>query len=354
MKSCIPAVRLWLFVGVVMVFVQIILGGSARLTGSGLSITRWEIVTGTIPPLNAKQWQEAFDLYKQTPQYHKINYDMDLEEFKTIYWWEYVHRLWARLMGFVFLIPFLYFYFKGMLYKGLLRRLGVVVLLAVLAASMGWIMVASGLVDRPWVNAYKLSLHLGIGIAVFGYLLRTAWFETPMPEVVVPDSLVHSLKIFLVFLFLQILVGGAVSGMKAAIYYPTWPQMNGEWIPSVLLQSEHWTWDNLKAYDTHRFAPALIQFTHRSIAYILWIAAVYFLIKYHKRVPLEVHLFLLFLLMVLTIQLILGIYTVLNSRGYIPVTLGVFHQMGAVVTLAVSYSLYHWVRYRGACGLDKL
>jgi heme a synthase len=166
----------WLFIGVVMVFFQILLGGITRLTGSGLSITRWEIVTGTVPPLNATEWQEAFDLYKETPQYQQINAGMSLSQFKFIFFWEYLHRLWARTMGFVFLFPFIFFLWRRSLSKEILRRLLVVVILAAVAALFGWIMVASGLINRPWVNAYKLTVHLCLGISLFIFLGYT-WLK---------------------------------------------------------------------------------------------------------------------------------------------------------------------------------
>ena len=165
------AVRIWILTGLVMVFFQIFIGGVTRLTGSGLSITRWEVVTGAIPPLSQADWEEAFNLYQQTPQYHKINKGMTLGEFKFIYFWEYFHRLWARLMFFVFVFPFAWFWWRGMLSPLLRRRLWVVVLLAGLEGFFGWIMVASGLTKRPWVNAYNLTLHLSMGIIIFGYLL---------------------------------------------------------------------------------------------------------------------------------------------------------------------------------------
>ena len=149
-----------------MVFIQILLGGITRLTGSGLSITRWEIVTGTIPPLNQVDWNEAFDLYKATPQYQKINEGMSLDRFKFIFFWEYFHRVWARLMGFVFLIPFIIFLVRKSLSQKLIKRLIVVIAIAAAAAVFGWIMVASGLIHRPWVNAYKLTIHLSLGIAL--------------------------------------------------------------------------------------------------------------------------------------------------------------------------------------------
>ena len=164
-------VKIWLVIGLVMIFFQIIIGGITRLTGSGLSITKWEIETGAIPPLNHDQWQDEFELYKRTPQYQKINQGMDLSRFKWIYFWEYLHRLWARSMGFVFLIPLVIFWLKGYLgVKGLKKDLLIVFLLAALVGMFGWIMVGSGLVERPWVNAYKLSIHLGLAlITVLNY-----------------------------------------------------------------------------------------------------------------------------------------------------------------------------------------
>jgi len=154
-----------------MLYFQIILGGITRLTGSGLSITKWEIVTGTIPPLSAHDWEEEFDKYKATPQYHKLNQGMSLSEFKFIYFWEYIHRLWARTMSFVFAIPFGIFLYRKQLSASLIKKLIALVLLAALAASFGWFMVLSGLNERPWVDAYKLTLHLSVAIITYAYCL---------------------------------------------------------------------------------------------------------------------------------------------------------------------------------------
>jgi Uncharacterized protein required for cytochrome oxidase assembly len=169
------AVKLWLLTGLAMIFMQIVIGGVTRLTGSGLSITRWEIVTGAVPPLSEADWQEAFDLYKQTPQYQKINEGMDIGAFKFIYFWEYFHRLWARLMFFVFVFPFAWFLWRGMMARRLVPRLLVVVALAGLEGFFGWAMVASGLIKRPWVNAYNLTLHLCMALVIFAYLMWTAF-----------------------------------------------------------------------------------------------------------------------------------------------------------------------------------
>ena len=174
-------VSLWLKAGLLLIFFQVVIGGITRLTESGLSITKWEVVSGTLPPLSDRDWEREYDLYRQTPQYQEINEGMSMADFKFIYFWEYIHRLWARLMGFAFIVPFLYFSIKKRLSSRLKKNLGIVVLLAALAATFGWIMVASGLIERPWVNAYKLSIHLLIAFSVFGYLWWTWLMEFGQP-----------------------------------------------------------------------------------------------------------------------------------------------------------------------------
>ena len=170
------SVQLWLIVGLIMVVGQIVIGGITRLTESGLSITEWKPLSGAMPPLNEADWAVEFGKYQESPQYAKIFADISLSDFKFIYFWEWFHRQWARTMGLAFIVGFLVFWRKGYLNPPLMRRLGVVVLLAALAASFGWIMVASGLIDRPWVNAYKLTLHLALGLSLFAYLL---WVTFP-------------------------------------------------------------------------------------------------------------------------------------------------------------------------------
>ena len=242
MERFSKAVKVWLIAGCVLLFFQIVIGGITRITGSGLSITKWEIVTGTLPPLNEKSWQEAFDLYKATPQYEKINQGMSMKDFKFIYFWEYFHRLWARMMGFIFLFPFIFFVIKKYFDRKMLGYLGIVFGLAVMAAAMGWIMVASGLLDRPWVNAYKLALHLSVALLCFGMLIWTTSYAfnplgTENQELYDKRKL---LRYFLILLGIQLFVGGVMSGMKAGLLYPTWPDMNGEVVPSLLWKTELW------------------------------------------------------------------------------------------------------------------
>jgi cytochrome c oxidase assembly protein subunit 15 len=335
-KNYPSIVKWWLVVGVVMIIGQVVIGGITRLTGSGLSITKWEIVTGTLPPLHAAAWEEAFDLYKATPQYAKINEGMSMSDFKFIYFWEYFHRFWARLMGFVFAIPFVIFWRKGWLDKPLMRRLGMTVLLAAIVASFGWIMVASGLIERPWVNAYKLTMHLSLALLLYSYLLWTVFTVFQPQPVSFPQTVLKTWAKGITFLAaVQIILGGIMSGAKAGLFYPTWPDMNGEAIPGVLRDTSMWNVENFVNYDATLFLPALIQFLHRGLAYVLTIIVLYFvwqLLKSSKNSIIRLSAYLL--VSVLVIQVSLGIFTLINCVGTIPVGLGVLHQAGAIAFLS--------------------
>lgn len=341
-------VRLWLFIGLVMVFIQVLVGGITRLTESGLSITKWEIISGTIPPVSDADWEKEFELYKSTPQYKEINEGMSMEDFKFIYFWEYIHRFWARIMGFVFIIPFLIFWRKRLISKPLMNHLLLVILLAILAASFGWIMVASGLIERPWVDAYKLSLHLCIAFAVFSALWWTYLQEKynyPVRSIVS----VFSDKLFFCFFIvvvIQLFLGGMMSGMKIAVVYPSWPTMNGEWIPSVLHDTGNWSWKNLHAYDKNEFAPAFVQFIHRGTAYLIILLFGFLGFKWIKTKSLilatqESISAFRWMGIVLVAQVLLGIITVLASVGKVPVWIGVAHQGGALLFLtSVIYFIF--------------
>lgn len=342
MKQYHKSVRIWLAAGVCMVAIQILLGGITRLTGSGLSITRWEIVTGTIPPLDQQGWKEAFELYKATPQYQKINRGMALHEFKYIYYWEYLHRLWARLMGLVFIIPFGIFWYKGMIDKRLLKQLFLVVSLAAVVAMFGWIMVVSGLRDRPWVDAYKLTIHLNLGLLLFAVLLWVllkAIFKGAELSGV-PGPVRQWGKMLIILLIIQLLLGGLMSGMKACIYYPTWPEMNGEWVPYVLLSENHWRFESFIHYDEINLVPALVQFLHRAIGYIIALVALagYVLLRGRTR-PVLVRRISELVAGVVIFQIVSGILTVVNCAGFIPLWLGVAHQFGAILLLTALVTL---------------
>ncbi len=336
----------WLFLGLVLVYVQIILGGITRLTGSGLSITKWEIVTGTIPPITQEDWMEVFDLYKSTPQYQKINQGMTLNQFKYIYFWEYLHRLWARAMGFIFIFPFIFFMAKKWLPVGLVRRLGIVILLAGMAASFGWVMVASGLVNRPWVNAYKLAVHLMLAVILIGFLM---WTTLDYRFGVEGRYFRSGLLRWVFFLLIaQIILGGLMSGMKAALVYPTFPDFDGHWLPEVLMSAESWDVNNFVRYDRSAFVPAIVQLLHRTVGYLLFILGlwVFFLENRAWRSRgLFVSAFLWPILLVS--QVLLGIIVLINSKTHIPTTLGVLHQGLAIALFLLCIYLVYFDRKGG-------
>lgn len=338
------SIRAWLLLGLIMLVGQVILGGITRLTGSGLSITRWDIITGVVPPLNEISWLAEFELYKNTPQFHKINAAFSVEDFKFIYFWEYFHRLWVRALGFIFLIPFVIMVFRKKIDGFLAKRLLLVVLLTILTASAGWIMVKSGLVDRPWVNAYKLAIHFILAMLVIAAMVKT------VADVYIYKSL-KSLKQekvmvlgVLILTFIQLIFAGLIAGMRAGLYYPTWPDMNGEVIPSVLFDAEHWNWGNMINYDSYLFAPALIQFIHRLLAYVLLVVVFVLFFKLRTNVEQLSKKWLNLSVVLLIIQVVLGILTVLNVEGKIPLFLGTAHQLGGLLFFMSLLFLYYSLR----------
>ena len=215
----------WLIAGCCMVFFQVIIGGVTRLTGSGLSITKWDIVTGAIPPLSEAKWQDEFNKYQQTPQYKLINQDMNLSEFKFIYFWEFFHRFNARLLGIVFLAGLFYFIFKKWIDRDLMIKLSMLFVLGALIATLGWIMVASGLIDKPYVSPLKLSTHLFFALIILSYLVWLTVYvlrEGNKVRIYAPKQRRIALLV-MVLLFTQLFLGGILSGMKAGLAYPTWP-----------------------------------------------------------------------------------------------------------------------------------
>lgn len=343
------AVRIWLLIGVVMVFFQVVIGGVTRLTDSGLSITEWSVIQGTLPPLNQAEWDEAFELYKQAAkkQYETLHADMTLSEFKVIFFWEYFHRLWARLMGFVFLFPFLYFLWKKWMPKWLVRRLGVVILLAVAAATFGWIMVASGLNDdtRTWVSAYKLVIHLGIATTLFGYLFWT-WLRAEQPrnsDMELP-KIRRRVWVIAFVLFVQIIFGGLMAGMRAGLIHPHFPFfVEGEKLWTTLTATAELNASEIIDYEPNLIAKGAVQVLHRGTAYLLSILILLFFGKIRRRaVSKKLKKGSQFMLIMLVIQFLLGISTVINSVGKIPVSWGSLHQAGALILLCgVLFTAYH-------------
>ena len=335
------SVRVWLFVGVVLIFFQIVLGGITRLTDSGLSITEWAVIQGTLPPLNTAEWTVAFDKYKlaANKQYRTLHAGMTLSEFKVIFLWEYFHRLWARMMGFIFLFPALYFAYKRMLPLWLLKRLGIVILLAILAATFGWIMVASGLNDdtRTWVSAYKLVTHLSIATVLFAYLFWT-WLKASQP--IAHDShfknLRRSARLIIGILLLQIVLGGLMAGMRAGLIHPHFPYfIKGKSFFQALFNSSADS-ASIINYEPALGIKAWVQLFHRGVAYLLVIIILQFFFKakklfISKQLSIGIHV----LLFILIVQFTLGALTIVNSIGRIPIALGVFHQAVALILLLV-------------------
>lgn len=351
------AVKLWLIIGLIMVVGQVVIGGITRLTESGLSITEWEPLSGAMPPLNQADWDEEFAKYQQSPQFEKIFADISMEDFKFIYFWEWFHRQWARIMGLVFAVGFVIFWRKGWLGPQLMRRLGIVVALAALAASFGWIMVASGLHDRPWVNAYKLTIHLSLGITLLSYLL---WITLKVVQPNLPGFPQNGVEKWLwplnIVLGLQLILGGIMSGAKTAIVYPEWPLMNGKFVPNILSDASAWTVDNMVYYEQSVFQPALIQFLHRMTAYGLIIIALLFIYQAWKRIksPMLTKANSLLVTLLIT-QVLLGIATLVSSIGEVPVDLGVAHQFTAIaLTGSLVYINYLFRPGTLLIGVDKL
>ncbi len=337
-------VRIWLITGLFMIAIQIFLGGITRLTGSGLSITRWDIVTGTLYPFSEEAWESHFELYKSTPQYQKINQGMSLEEFKFIFFWEYFHRLWARIMGLVFFIPFVFFLLRGYLTKRLIFDLIVVVLLAALVASLGWIMVASGLTSRPWVNAYKLSFHLMAAVGLLSWLLWVIWKtgSLELRHYARPGPFLRSTFYMLtLLLLLQLFLGGVVAGMKAALVAPTWPDINGQYIPDELFKLDALTPYVFGEYEVNAGPGIIMQFFHRTLAYVIFVLALVALLGSFRLGHLQIfrNTFVIFILVVM--QIMLGVITLLGSYGGIPIWSGVAHQFCGVLLFCVClYNLF--------------
>lgn len=336
-KPISKPVRIWLFIGVLMVFMQVVIGGITRLTDSGLSITEWAVIQGTIPPLNEVEWMEAFDKYKiaAKKQYETIHAGMTLSEFKVIFFWEYFHRLWARTLGFVFLFPFLYFLLEKQIPNWLLKRLGITVGLAAIVATFGWIMVASGLNtdNRTWVSAYKLVGHLTLATILFAYLTWT-WFLARQP--ITKDG---HLAIFrklawgiAAVLMIQIIFGGLMAGMRAGLIHPYFPFfVEGSRLMSALQGAS-----DLIDYEANASVKALVQILHRSTAYLLSAMIIFFYIKLNQQKKSnELNLGNNMLITMLIIQFVLGVLTIINCFGKVPLAYGAMHQAGALILLAI-------------------
>jgi len=320
----------WLLLGAVLVITMVVIGGITRLTHSGLSMVNWHPISGIVPPLNHADWMAEFNHYKTSPEYIKHNYQFTLNNFKSIFWWEFIHRFIGRVIGIVFLIPFLWFYFTDKLKsKKLLKRLVFIFLLGGLQGFIGWFMVKSGLVNRPSVSHFRLALHLITALFLFSFILWTALPILTSESKVHPfyPKLQKSLKIMLGLVSLQILFGALTAGLKAGYIYPTYPKMGTDWLPNAAIDSLKNT--GIKALVEN---PILVQFIHRWLAIIVLIFFVKFYLSTRKLKLTSIQTNCNnALISLIILQITLGIFTLINS---VPVVLGVLHQLGAVTILA--------------------
>lgn len=317
-RSAKPVAR-WLLIGVAMLVVQIILGGITRLTGSGLSITEWDVITGAVPPLNDQDWNAAFDEYRKTEQFRQLNSDFTLSDFKFIFFWEWFHRFWARLIGVVFLIPFVIFLFQKRIKREMVIPFLIMLLLGALQGAVGWIMVASGLEgDAVYVRPTKLGMHFILALVLLAYVY---WYA--MKFLVRNGSLVYhkGLKYFtwviVAVLAVQLFYGALMAGYKAAPFAPTWPTINGQMMPDAMSATEPsgLSGQDLKAW-TERKSIITTHFIHRSLAYLLVVLVIVWTIKAAKVQGSSAFRKIRWFPLIFVIwQTVLGILTVLTSTG---------------------------------------
>lgn len=341
----------WLFLGVMMTVVQIALGGITRLTGSGLSITEWDVVTGALPPMNEAAWQVLFEKYKTTPQFQLLNFDFTISNFKFIFFWEWFHRLWARSIGVVFAFGFIYFLVKKYFQPKMIRPLLILFLLGAMQGAIGWIMVASGLEgDAVYVKPTRLALHF---IFALGLLCYTYWFALSL--MVQPirrnssnqdvSDKIKTIRYFawviLLILFFQLIYGALMAGHKAANIASTWPTINGEWLPASILGKGSFF---INAINNTIW----IHFIHRGLAYLLLLLLLAWTLRLLKLQgnPFWVRARIAPAILVF-IQVLLGIFTVLSSAHIVPGVWGGFewlaqlHQLvGMLLLLSVINILY--------------
>jgi len=322
------AVRWWLISVAALIALMVLVGGATRLTESGLSIVEWKPVTGSLPPLGEAQWTEAFEAYKRIPQYRELNAGMSLSEFKTIFWWEWSHRLLGRFIGVAYLLPFLFFLWRGGLSGELRRRLWLLFGLGAAQGAVGWWMVASGLSERIEVSQYRLATHLVLALLIFAGTVWTVRRLAAQPPIAAPVRLKVTSAVLVIVTFVQLYLGALVAGLRAGRVYNTWPEIDGAFIPSAeRLWFETPWWRNL--FDNL----LTVQFEHRMTAYALFVLA-------------ALHAFdavcaragraaggALWLLAAVSLQAVLGILTLLNQ---VPIGLALAHQAVAIVVLTLA------------------
>ena len=320
----------WLISLISLLIIMIIVGGLTRLTDSGLSITQWQLFSGIIPPLNQNDWVYYFNLYKKIPEFKLQNYSMTMEEFKIIFWWEWIHRFLGRLIGLAVIIPLIYFTFKIGFKK--LINLYLVFLLVCFQGFMGWYMVASGLVDRVDVSHFRLSAHLFIAFIILSTL---TWYYMNLKDgtnknFFLNNSKLYSVKFFIFLTFLQIILGAFVSGLDAGKIYQTWPLMNGSYFPSDINLTNFEEIFNLNDR-------SVVQFIHRNVAYLIFILIIYIgfnLIRLKKNYLYNSYFYLLSFILV---QIILGILALVTN---LHITVASLHQISSIFLTIFALNFY--------------
>ena len=317
--------KVWLLTLIVLIILIILVGGLTRLTDSGLSITTWELFVGFIPPLTNDKWIDYFELYKTIPEFSEQNYNMTLNEFKVIFWWEWGHRQLGRLIGLSVLLPLIFFSIKYGL--RILKNYGLIFLLVCFQGFIGWYMVSSGLIDRVDVSHYRLSLHL---VTAFKILSVIFWKFLKLTQIQAQYISINTnlIKVFLFLLFLQLVIGAFVSGMDAGKVYNSWPLMGNGYFPD---DSNFIDLFSLSALSE----PSLVQFIHRNLAYFICIFYLIILMQIYKKKLTNLYFIIKIIGFLLLVQIILGIFTLLYGAQII---LASMHQISSI--FLVSSAIY--------------
>jgi len=323
----------WLLLITFLVGIMIFVGGLTRLTDSGLSITKWDLISGIIPPLSLNDWEKSFSLYKKIPEYKLINSSMTLEQFKSIYWWEYIHRLLGRIIGIFYILPLIYFTIKKKIPQESLISLYVILFLICFQGFIGWYMVKSGLTERVDVSHYRLSLHLTLAFIIYILLLWKyidfSYKKDSNLYVNLPNFLPF---IFLILIIIQISVGAFVSGLDAGKIYNTWPLMNNSFFPDDSHINELLS---TKVFET----PSLVQFIHRNVAYLIFsLFTLIAIIIYTKDDLSYLRKITLIIFVILVFQMFLGIFTVINGAQ---IFLASMHQVGSIFLISATLILVY-------------
>ena len=334
MKKDNKRVIYWLLTGCTLIFIMVIVGGITRLTHSGLSISNYKLISGTIPPMNEVEWQEAFELYKQYPEYQKLNSHFDLEDFKQIYFWEWIHRVIGRLIGLVFIIPFLYFLITKQLSKPTIRKSIILLFMGGFQGFLGWYMVKSGLVDRPDVSHYRLAMHLTTAFLTFAYTFWVALDLMFPQKKEVNTKMRNFIRVGLVILVIQIIYGAFVAGLDAGFIHNHWPLMSdGKFMHETVYIEQ----DPL--YLNFIEGKSGVQFVHRTLAYVvvafiiaIWIRMRRLMVTRYQLIGMNT------LLVGVGLQFLLGVLTIIYA---VPVWLGVVHQVGAFLLLSAMVFTLH-------------